>query len=198
MSKTQPEKPAPRRPRIALLLPLVLFAGLAAVFLARLLSGGDPTAIPSVLVDKPVPEFSLPGLDGLAREGAPVPGLASADLKGGVSLVNIFASWCVPCRQEHPLLETLAGDKRIRVLGINYKDAPENALKFLRDLGNPYAAIGVDERGRASIDWGVYGVPETFLVDRDGIIRHKIIGPLTPQVLSDLLLPEIEKLTAGN
>lgn len=197
MSDTKPEKVA-RRPRIALLLPLVLFAGLAAVFFVRLVSEGDPTAIPSVLVDKPAPEFSLPALAGLSKDGAPVPGLATADLKGGVSLVNIFASWCVPCRQEHPLLETLAGDDRIRVLGINYKDAPENALNFLTELGNPYAAVGVDERGRAAIDWGVYGVPETFLVDRDGIIRHKIIGPLNPQILSDLLMPEIEKLTVGN
>lgn len=180
------------------LLPLAVFLGLAAVFLSRLLSGDDLSVIPSALVGKPVPEFTLPALEGLARDGAPVPGLAGADLKGAVSVVNIFASWCGPCRQEHPLLEALADDPRIRVLGINYKDVPGNAVSFLDDLGNPYAAVGVDQRGRTAIDWGVYGVPETFLVDRDGVIREKIVGPLNRQNLSEVLMPAIETLAAGN
>jgi cytochrome c biogenesis protein CcmG/thiol:disulfide interchange protein DsbE len=190
--------PSPRRgSRLALFLPLAIFLALAMVFLARLMSGGDLSAIPSALVGKPVPEFELPALDGLVREGAPVPGLTNADLEGGVSVVNVFASWCGPCRQEHPLLEDLAHDPRIRVLGINYKDVPANALGFLDGLGNPYQAVGVDSRGRTAIDWGVYGVPETFLVDRDGIIREKIVGPLTPQSLAEVLRPGIEELVAG-
>jgi len=198
VSAVEPKDDRRRGPRLSLLLPLGIFAALAAVFLLRLLSGGDPSAIPSVLVGKPVPEFSLPALEGLARDGSTVPGLSTADLKGGVSLVNIFASWCGPCRQEHPLLEELAADPRIKVLGINYKDVPENARRFLGELGNPYAAVGVDDRGRAAIDWGVYGVPETFLIGPDGIIRHKIIGPLSERALREVLMPEIEKLIAGS
>ena len=197
VSAVEPKDDRRRGPRLSLLLPLGIFAALAAEFLLRLLSGGDPSAIPSVLVGKPVPEFSLPALEGLSRDGALVPGLSTADLKGGVSLVNIFASWCGPCRQEHPLLAELAADPRIKVLGINYKDVPENARRFLGELGNPYAAVGVDDRGRAAIDWGVYGVPETFLIGSDGIIRHKIIGPLSERALREVLMPEIEKLIAG-
>jgi len=186
------------RSRLALFLPLAIFLALAMVFLSRLMSGEDPSAIPSALVGKPVPEFALPPLDGLVRDGAPVPGFASADLDGGVSVVNVFASWCGPCRQEHPLLEELAQDPRIQVLGINYKDLPANALGFLDNLGNPYRAVGVDTRGRTAIDWGVYGVPETFLVGPDGIIREKIVGPLTRQSLAELLMPAIEAALAGN
>ncbi|MCB1500876.1 MAG: DsbE family thiol:disulfide interchange protein [Bauldia sp.] len=176
----------PRRPRPLLLLPLVLFVALAAVFLIRLEAGGDPDAIPSALVGKPAPTFDLPPL-----EGTGLPGLASADLKGRVTVVNIFASWCGPCRLEHPQLIELARDNRIRLVGINYKDVTANATGFLDELGNPYAAIGVDSNGRAAIDWGVYGVPETFIVDADGIIRHKQIGPIDEAVLTSTILPAI-------
>jgi len=177
-----------RRSRLILLLPLGFFVALAAVFLIRLESGVDPDAIPSALVGAPAPAFDLPPLDGVA-----VPGLKRADLDGKVTLVNVFASWCGPCRQEHPVLEELAKDKRIRLVGINYKDQPENARRFLGDLGNPYAAIGVDRQGRAAIDWGVYGVPETFVIGADGIIRYKFIGPLTDETAAGVLMPEIEK-----
>jgi cytochrome c biogenesis protein CcmG/thiol:disulfide interchange protein DsbE len=197
VSETETKDEERRRPRLALLFPFAVFATLAAIFLIKLLGGGDPSAIPSALIDKPVPEFSLPALEGLSRDGTPVPGLSTADLKGRVSLVNIFASWCGPCRQEHPFLEQLATDPRIKLYGINYKDVPENARRFLGELGNPYAAVGVDDRGRAAIDWGVYGVPETFLIGPDGIIRHKIVGPLSERALDEFLIPEIEKLLAG-
>jgi cytochrome c biogenesis protein CcmG/thiol:disulfide interchange protein DsbE len=197
VSETETKDEERRRPRLALLFPFAVFATLAAIFLIKLLGGGDPSAIPSALIDKPVPEFSLPALEGLSRDGTPVPGLSTADLKGRVSLVNIFASWCGPCRQEHPFLVQLGEDPRIRLYGINYKDVPENARRFLGELGNPYAAVGVDDRGRAAIDWGVYGVPETFLIGPDGIIRHKIVGPLSERALDEFLMPEIEKLLAG-
>lgn len=198
MSLAEPKPGERRGPRLARILPLGIFLGLAAVFLVRLLTGGDLNDIPSVLVGKPVPEFTLSALEGLSNEGGAVPGFSTAELKGGVTLVNIFASWCLPCRQEHPFIEKLAEDPRLRVFGINYKDEPDNAHQFLAEFGNPYAAIGVDTRGRTSIDWGVYGVPETFLVDAEGIIRHKVIGPISGEILSEVLMPEIEKLLAAN
>jgi cytochrome c biogenesis protein CcmG/thiol:disulfide interchange protein DsbE len=177
------------RLRPVMLLPLMLFLGLAAIFLMRLDSTVSPDAVPSVLIGKPAPEFSLPALG-----GAGVPGLARADLDGRVTLVNIFASWCVPCRQEHPVLEKVARDSRIRVVGIDYKDKAANVLTFLGEMGNPYAAIGVDETGRTFIDWGAYGVPETYLVGPDGIIAKKYIGPLTEEAVARDLMPEIVEM----
>jgi cytochrome c biogenesis protein CcmG, thiol:disulfide interchange protein DsbE len=170
---------APRRLRFLYLLPLLVFAGLALLFLVRLFAG-DPSRVPSALIGRPVPAFTLDPVPGLTEAGNPVPGLSDADLKGRVTVVNVWASWCVPCRQEHPALVELAKDPAVRVVGINYKDNPDNARRFLRDLGNPFAAIGADSSGRAAIDWGVYGVPETFVVGPDGTIRHKHIGPLQP------------------
>jgi len=168
------------------------FLGLAAIFWIGL--SGNPSEIPSVLVNKPVPEFSLPPVPGLMRGGQPVPGFTSPDLKDGkVSVVNVWASWCAPCRQEHPLLMALAQRSDIRLVGINQKDASENATRFLGTLGQPFAAVGADETGRVSLDWGVYGVPETFIVDGQGIIRFKWIGALTEAGIRDVLLPEIEK-----
>jgi len=176
------------RMRLIYLAPLALFAVLAAVFLMRLEAGGDPSAIPSALVGHPAPTFDLPSLD-----GAEVPGLKRADLDGKVTLVNVFASWCVPCREEAPVLEVLAKDDRFRLVGINYKDTAANARRFLGDFGNPYAAIGVDAKGRSAIDWGVYGVPETFVVGADGIIRYKYVGPLSDEAVARTLMPEIDK-----
>lgn len=170
------------RSRLLFLLPAGVFAALAALFVYRL-GGGDPSRIPSALIGKPVPAFSLPALEGLMADGKPVPGFSNEDLKGRVMVVNVWASWCVPCRQEHPLLVELAKDPSIRLVGINQKDNPDNARRFLSALGNPFAAIGSDSNGRVSIDWGVYGVPETFIVGPDGTIRHKHIGPLTPETL---------------
>jgi len=169
------------RSRLLFLLPALVFIALVVLFGVQLISGRNPTEVPSVLINKPVPVFSLAPLEGLLANGRPVPGLSNEDLKGRVTVVNVWASWCAPCRQEHPLLVDLAKDPSIRVVGINQKDNPDNARRFLGTLGNPYAAVGTDPNGRASIDWGVYGVPETFIVGPDGTIRHKHIGPLTPE-----------------
>jgi len=176
------EATAPRS-RLIFILPALVFFGLAVLFLVQLTSGRNPADLPSALLNKPVPTFSLAPLEGLMAEGKPVPGFSNEDLKGHVTIVNVFASWCAPCRQEHPLLVELAKDPSVRLVGINQKDNPDNARRFLGALGNPYAAVGVDPNGRASIDWGVYGVPETFIVGPDGMIRHKHIGPLTPENL---------------
>ncbi|WP_349358717.1 DsbE family thiol:disulfide interchange protein [Stappia sp.] len=190
-------RPKRRLPLVALL-PLVVFGLLAALFLVQLLSGKDTSQVPSALIGKPAPEFTLPPVpDLLGEDGAPMPGFTRADLLGKVSVVNIFASWCVPCRQEHPLLEALADDGRAEIIGINYKDKPENARRFLGALGNPYDRVGADDRGRAAIDWGVYGVPETFIVDAAGTIRYKFIGPLAPETYRDVFLPELEKVLAS-
>ncbi len=170
------------RTRWVVLVPLVVFGGLAALFLVRLFAG-NPATLPSVLIGKPVPSFTLPPLEGLARDGAPVPGLSSSDLKGVVTVVNIWASWCAPCRDEHPLLSEVAKMPGVRLVGINYKDQPENARRFLGQLGNPFAAVGADVNGRAAIDWGVYGVPESFVIAPDGSIAYKQIGPLTEEAL---------------
>ena len=192
-----PSPPTPRRraSRLALL-PVALFAGLAGVFLFQLLSGHDPQSIPSVLVGKSAPQTVLPPLDGLTdAAGRPMPGLDLTGFGDGRPvLVNVFASWCVPCRDEHPLLMDLAGDGRLSIVAINYKDEPENARAFLAQLGNPFDALGVDPKGSATIDWGVYGVPESFLVSADGEIVYKQTGPFTPDSMRTGLLPALEKL----
>ncbi|MEN5275534.1 DsbE family thiol:disulfide interchange protein [Brucella sp. TWI432] len=181
-----------KKPRILVaLLPLLIFVGLAAIFAVQLLSGKDNTTIPSALIGRQAPPTNLPPVEGLLRDGAPVPGLNSEDFKGKLTLVNVWGSWCVPCRQEHPLLMEIAKDKRIRVVGLNYKDQPENARRFLGDLGNPFAAVGADRAGRSAIEWGVYGVPETFLVDADGKIVYKHVGPFTPESVKNDLMPVI-------
>jgi cytochrome c biogenesis protein CcmG/thiol:disulfide interchange protein DsbE len=174
---------APPRGRLLYLLPVLIFTALALLFLFRLFTG-DPSKVPSALIGRPVPTFALAPLEALKdASGQPIPGLAAADLKGRTTIVNVWASWCGPCRQEHPILMDLAKDPSVRVVGINYKDNPENARRFLGALGNPFAAVGVDPNGRTAIEWGVYGVPETFVVAPDGTIRHKHIGPLTPETL---------------
>jgi cytochrome c biogenesis protein CcmG, thiol:disulfide interchange protein DsbE len=181
------------RPRIWLvLLPLFVFLLLAGIFLAQLLSGRDNQTIPSALIGQPAPETSLPPL-----EGMDLPGLESSAFAGKVTLVNVWASWCAPCRAEHPLLMRVAADGRVTMAGLNYKDRPENARRFLGDLGNPFDAIGVDDSGRAAINWGVYGVPETFLVGKDGTIVWKHVGPFDERSLREGLMPQIEKALAA-
>lgn len=193
-----PTDDAPRPRRWLLLLPLVLFLALAALFLYRL-GAGDPSAVPSALIGRPAPETFLPPIAGLTRDGKPVPGLAAADFKGGVTVLNVWGSWCVPCREEAPILMRMAADTRYRLLGLNYKDRTADALKFLDRYGNPFVAIGADRNGRAGIEWGVYGVPETFVIGRDGRIAYKLVGPITETNLDTVLNPAIEKaLAAGS
>ena len=192
---TLPQTP-PRGPRILVLLPLVLFLALTALFLVRLFSG-DPSRIPSALIGRPAPAVDLPPMQGLERDGKPIPGLSAADFRGNVTVVNVWASWCIPCRDEAPFLLELGGDTRIRLVGINYKDQPDNARRFLNRYGNPFAASGVDQNGRAAIEWGVYGVPETFLIGRDGRIAHKLVGPLSAENFEREMKPAIEKALAA-
>jgi cytochrome c biogenesis protein CcmG/thiol:disulfide interchange protein DsbE len=183
---------APKRRSWLVALPLVFFVALAGIFLARL-HGGDPSKIPSALIGRPAPQTTLPHLEGLTAGGAPVPGLDPAAFKGKVSVVNVWASWCVPCHEEAPLLIELGKDKRLQIVGINYKDAPDNARRFLGRYGNPFGIVGVDGNGRASIEWGVYGVPETFVVGRDGAIVYKMVGPVTAENFERVLKVEIDK-----
>lgn len=194
MTSETPEA-APAGRRWVYLLPVVIFAALALLFLFRLFAG-DPRKLPSALIGQEAPATALPALDGLKREGAAVPGFSTEALRGKVYVLNVFASWCVPCRDEHPLLMEMAKGEpyasgKAMLLGLNYKDEGENARRFLAVLGNPYAAVGVDRSGRSGIEWGVYGVPETFVVDRDGKIIHKQVGPLSPAAR-----PAFEKIVA--
>jgi cytochrome c biogenesis protein CcmG/thiol:disulfide interchange protein DsbE len=192
MSVPSNESAPAKRRNILVLLPLAAFLALAALFFFQL-GNGDPSHIPSALIGRPAPATDLPPLAGLQRDGKPVPGVSNATFKDVVTLVNVWASWCVPCHDEVPFLDQLAKDKRIQLVGINYKDAPDNARRFLNRYGNPFAAAGADANGRTSIDWGVYGVPETYLVGRDGHIAYKLVGPITADNLERVLKPEIEK-----
>lgn len=176
--------------RLLFALPLAAFAAIAAWFAVGLTR--DPSVLPSALIDRPVPAFTLPALAGVDS-----PPLTNELLSGRVSLVNVFASWCVPCRAEHPLLMRLAREGRVAVVGIAYKDRAADAAGFLRSLGNPYAAIGHDESGRVGIEWGVYGVPETFIVDAAGRIRYRHVGALTPEVLNRTIVPMIARLAGS-
>jgi len=187
------------RRRIVVLLPLAVFVGLCLLFLFRLTGGGDPSLIPSALIGHPAPQTNLPPIAGLDRDGQQVPGIDPASFKGAVTVVNVWASWCVPCHDEAPLLMQLAQDNRLHLVGINYKDQPDNARRFLGRYGNPFAAAGADESGRAAIEWGVYGVPETFVIGRSAHIDYKLVGPITPDNFETVLKPQIEKaLAAGS
>ena len=189
------DTPSQRR-SFLMALPLIAFALLIAVFWYRL-GNTDPSRIPSALIGHPAPQTALPPLQGLAIGGTPVPGLDPAMFKGKVSVVNVWASWCVPCHDEAPLLIGLGRDKRLQLIGINYKDAPDKARGFLARYGNPYGVVGVDGNGRAAIEWGVYGVPETFIIGREGTIVYKLVGPVTPDNIDSVLKVEIEKALKG-
>jgi cytochrome c biogenesis protein CcmG/thiol:disulfide interchange protein DsbE len=173
--------------RLVYIAPLAAFAAVALWFWVGL--GRDPAILPSALIDREVPSFALSPIPGVG-----VPGLASADVRGKVAFINVFASWCVPCRAEHPILMRLKREGRVAIYGVNYKDKAADASKWLGELGNPYNAIGHDEAGRVGIDFGVTGVPETFVIDRAGRIRYKHVGPITPQILDETLLPLVASL----
>jgi len=181
-----------RRQSWLLALPLLAFLALAVIFWFRL-DDGDPSRIPSALIGRPAPPAALPGLQGLVRDGAQVSGLDPAVFKGKVSIVNVWASWCVPCHAEAAQLTELSKDKRLQLVGINYKDESGDALRFLGRHGNPFGVVGVDGNGRAAIEWGVYGVPETFVVGHDGKIVYKLVGPLTPDNIGGALKTEVDK-----
>jgi cytochrome c biogenesis protein CcmG, thiol:disulfide interchange protein DsbE len=184
------------RSRFLLVLPVVIFAVLAGFF-AMALRSGDPSLLPSTLVGKPAPQTVFPALEGLEAGGKPQPGFSSADLaKGKVSVVNYWASWCAPCVDEVPLLEQLKNTAGVDIYGINYKDQNAAARRFIGRFGNPFVAVGTDADGRAAIDWGVYGTPETFIVNGRGEVIYKHVGPITAESLTTKLLPIIEKAKA--
>jgi len=172
--------------RLGFLLPILGFVALAAILAWGLTS--DPRALPSTLIGKRAPQFDLPPVKGRSL------GLSTADLAGEVSLVNVFASWCVACKQEHPLFMGLRANGVVPIHGLNYKDRPDDAAKWLDTLGDPYTRTGADRDGRVAIEWGVFGVPETFVVMKDGRIAYRHIGPLTDEALDNTILPLVRRL----
>lgn len=180
------------RARILVALPLIAFLALSAIFLLRLTDNADRSVVPSALIDRPAPDVIFPSLHSVAT------GFSPDMLDGRVTLVNVFASWCGPCRVEHPLLMQLSQTPGLRLVGLNYKDRYDDARRFLDDLGDPYDAIGVDDDGRRSIEWGVYGVPESFIVGPDGIVRAKHVGPLDADAMSGAFGDTLRRLLTGS
>ena len=195
MNDTPPQlsEQPPRRPLLAYL-PAAVFSAIALMFVFALLRPGEPSTLPSMLIGKPAPRLTLPPLEGLAENGVAVPGITPADLARGVPVVvNFWQSSCAPCVGEHPLLIILHDKTGVPVLGVNYKDPATGARRFLNRYGNPFAAVGVDDNGRAAIEWGVYGMPETFVVDGKGRVVYKHIGALTEDALREIIIPAIDK-----
>jgi len=186
--------PNPLKTYLVAAIPLVLFLGLAIIFYQQLVSGINPNDLPSVLINQPAPDFPAEPLVGLKVAGVQVPAISKRLIAGKVAVVNVWASWCVPCRIEHPIITKLAMDrKEILLVGLNYKDKNTNALRFLGGLGNPYAAVSVDPTGSASIDWGIYGIPETFIIDRMGNIIYKKVGPISQAMMDNKIIPIIDR-----
>ncbi len=184
------------RPTLLRFLPLGIFAAVAGFF-ALALTSGDPSKVPSALIGKPAPASEFAPIYGLVSEGRASPGFSSADLgKGRVALVNFWASWCGPCIDEHPLIAEIKTASGIDVYGVNYKDDPASARRFLGRYGNPFTAVGADSTGRAAIEWGVYGMPETFVIGKKGEIAYKHVGPMTEDSIKAKVMPAIEKAKA--
>lgn len=189
--------PSPQRRLWAVLVPVLGFAAVAGLF-AVALQKGDPSKLPSALIGRPAPVVTLAPVEGLVRAGAPLPGFATADLaRGRPAIVNFWASWCVPCVEEHPQLVALSKRTGVALYGINHKDQPAAARRFLERYGNPFMAVGADSNGRAAIEWGVYGMPETFIVDGQGRVAYKHVGPISPEVLETRILPALVKAGGG-
>lgn len=186
--------PGPARRVRAVLLPMLIFAAIAGLF-AFALTKGDPSKLPSALIGKAAPAIALPPLEGLVEAGQPMPGFATSDLPPGQPVViNFWASWCTPCVDEHPLLVHLKQRTGVTIIGVNYKDQAANARRFLSRYGNPFTRVGTDGNGRAAIEWGVYGMPESFILDGRGVIVHKQVGPFTAETLEKHIIPLIEQL----
>ena len=194
------EAPAPRKRKGWVIAPLIIFVLLAAAF-AFSLSSGDPSKLPSALIGKPAPEAQFGPLEGMKVGDTQVPGFDEKSLsQGNVTVVNFWASWCVPCVQEHPMLIALKERTGVAIYGVNYKDQPSAARRFIGRYGNPYEKIGTDPTGRGAIEWGVYGMPETFIIDGKGQIAYKHVGPISEKSLVQDVIPAIEKArkTAAN
>ncbi|MDX2258664.1 MAG: DsbE family thiol:disulfide interchange protein [Hyphomicrobiaceae bacterium] len=177
--------------------PALIFAAMTGMF-ALALTSGDPSKLPSALIGKPVPGTQFAPVPDLTADGRAVSGFTSADLgKGEVTVVNFWASWCAPCVAEHPHLVDLANRTGVRLFGVNYKDDPAAARRFLGRYGNPFAAVGADPSGRGAIEWGVYGMPETFVIDGAGRIAHKHVGPLTAASLAEVIIPALDRARAA-
>jgi cytochrome c biogenesis protein CcmG/thiol:disulfide interchange protein DsbE len=194
------QKTSGRKINWAVFIPVAAFVALAGLFAIMLMKPHrDTSVVPSVLIGKPAPETALPAIPGLtAPDGSPVAGFDPAKFPDHPILVNVWASWCAPCREEHPLLLALSKQEGVIIAGLNYKDKPKNAIGFLEGLGNPYAIAGADTSGRAAIEWGVYGVPESYIVSGDGTILYKHVGPLTPEVISTEILPRLRGEKTGS
>jgi len=188
---------APRRRLTPVVVPVVLFAAVAVMFFIAL-QKGDPSKLPSALIGRPAPIVDLPPVPGLGNGETAVPGFKTSDIgRGAPVVINFFASWCLPCADEHPQLVSLAKRTGVTLIGINNKDQPANAIRFLKLHGNPYAAVGADANGRAAIEWGVYGMPETFIVDGRGTVVFKHVGPISAEALEQKVLPALAKATAA-
>lgn len=193
MSETTSDTKDAKKTNLAVFIPGIVFFLIVILFAVMMFRPGrDASEIPSMLIGKPAPDLVLPAIDGLTGpDGQPLPGFDPAQFPDKPVLVNVWASWCVPCRQEHPLLMALAKDEGVTIAGLNYKDKNTNALQFLSGLGNPYAMAGEDNSGRAAIEWGVYGVPESYIVDANRTIIYKYVGPLTPEAVETEILPRL-------
>lgn len=191
-SVDQAPQPVKRKVSLLAFAPLLVVLALGGVFGYQLVFGDPTHEIPSALIGQAVPEVSLSPV-----EDGDVPGFGPDDFQGQVTLLNVFASWCAPCRQEHPMLMVLSEDDRFQIIGINQKDQPQDARRFLSTLGNPYDRIGADPDGRASIEWGVYGVPETFIIGADGVVLHKHIGVFDERHVRETFMPIIEEALAS-